>query len=373
MAHLSEGKLRRLYDEPLSGPASERHHYANCATCQARFARVAEDARAAADLLSLPEAKVNARSALAQLELPAVRRPPAVVSRLSRFRFTRPLQAAGIAAVLVVAFAIAGISQGLIPVVKPAEKVQVVQVAPSDVNVEGLPNLSSFGNTKVIVQPELKPGTAADAAALGLALPDRSSLTGLPSTVPTEVNYAIVTKGQGSFTFDAAKAQAAAAKAGKPMPAMPAGMDGSTLMLTVGPAAAEIFGPSPLSQPQGQNQASPEIPALVIAKANAPVVDSTGVTATQLEDFLASQPGISPSLAAQIRGIGDPITSLPIVIPVDKASATQVTLSDGTPAVEVGDNTGLGSAVIWVKKGIVYGVAGTLTKDQNLAIANQVK
>jgi hypothetical protein len=373
VGHLSEGKLRRLYDEPLSGPASEREHYAGCATCQARYEHISEDARAAAELMAVPEARVNVRSALAHLEMPDVRRPPAVVSRLSRFRFTRPLQAAGIAAVLVVAFAVAGISQGLIPVVQPAQKVQVVQVSPTDVNVEGLPNLSSYGTSKVIVQPELKPGSAADAAALGLSLPDRSSLSGLPSNVPTEINYAIVSQGKGSFTFDAAKAAAAAAAAGKPAPVMPAGMDGSTLTLTVGPAAAEIFGPNPLTQAQAGQKPAEEIPALVIAKANSPVVDSTGVTASQLESFLASQPGISPALAAQIKAIGDPITSLPIIVPVDKASATQVTLSDGTSAVVVGDNTGLGSAVIWVKNGIVYGVGGSLTKEQNLAIANQVR
>jgi len=373
VGHLSEGKLRRLYDEPLSGAASERRHYASCPECQARFTRISEDARAAAELLAAPAPAVDAHAALARLQVPAVRRPPALVSRLSRFRLARPLQAALIAAVLVGAFGVAGISQGLIPVVQPAQKVQVVPVSPSDVNVQGLPNLASYGNSKVIVQPELKPGSASDAAALGLALPDRAGLTGLPSTVPAEVNFAIVTQGKGSFTFDAAKARAAAVKAGKPMPNMPKGMDGSTLTVTAGPAAVEIFGPSPLSQGQGQGTKAPEeIPALVIAKAKAPVVDSTGVTAAQLEDFLASQPGISPALAAQIRAIGDPITSLPILVPVDRANAGQVTLKNGVTAVVIGDNTGLGSAVIWVKGGIVYGVGGSLTKEQNLAIANQV-
>jgi hypothetical protein len=200
-------------------------------------------------------------------------------------------------------------------------------------------------------------------------LPDRASLQNLPANVPAEVNYAVLTRGQGSFTFDAAKAAAAAAKAGQPAPQMPAGMDGSTLTLTVGPAAAEIFGPSPLSGGAGSQQ----VPALVIAESKAPVVDSTGVSATQLENFLASQPGVSPALAAQIKAIGDPITSLPIVIPVDKASESQVTLANGASAVVVGDNTGLGSGVIWVRDGIVYGVAGSLTKEQNLAIANQIR
>jgi hypothetical protein len=110
----------------------------------------------------------------------------------------------------------------------------------------------------------------------------------------------------------------------------------------------------------------------VIAEARAPVVTSTGVTATQLENFLASQPGVSPALAQQIKAIGDPITSLPIIIPVDRASETQVTLANGASAVVVGDNTGLGSGVIWVKGGIVYGVAGSLSKEQYVAIANQI-
>jgi hypothetical protein len=190
----------------------------------------------------------------------------------------------------------------------------------------------------------------------------------LPASVPSEVNYALLTQGQGTFTFDAAKAAAAAAKAGQPAPKMPAGMDGSTLTLTVGPAAAEIFGPSPLSGGAGAQQ----VPALVIAESKTPLVSSTGVTAKQLEDFLGSQPGVSPTLAAQIKAIGDPITSLPILIPVDHASQSQVTLTNGATAIVVGDNTGLGSGVIWVSKGIVYGVAGSLTQQQNIAIANQI-
>src|SRR5205823_13599611 len=130
-------------------------------------------------------------------------------------------------------------------VLSPAKQVQPITVTNQDVQgLQGLPNLSSYGNTNVTVQPELKPGTAADAAALGLSLPERSSLKNLPPNVPATLNYAIVTQGQGSFTFDAAKAQAAAQKAGKPAPVMPAGMDGATLTVTVGPAAAEIFGPN---------------------------------------------------------------------------------------------------------------------------------
>jgi hypothetical protein len=40
--------------------------------------------------------------------------------------------------------------------------------------------------------------------------------------------------------------------------------------------------------------------------------------------------------------------------------------------VAVGDNTGLGAGVIWIKGGLVYGVAGTLKQKAILDIANHL-
>ena len=53
---------------------------------------------------------------------------------------------------------------------------------------------------------------------------------------------------------------------------------------------------------------------------------STGVTPTQLEDYLLAQPGISPQLAADIKAIGDPTTTLPIPVPVQFATSSKVTV-----------------------------------------------
>ena len=76
-------------------------------------------------------------------------------------------------------------------------------------------------------------------------------------------------------------------------------------------------------------------------------------------------------LAAQIRAIKDPSSTLPVPIPVDMATSKKVTVQ-GVEGIFVGDSTGLGSAVIWQKDGIVYGVAGTLTEQQVLAVANSL-
>ena len=45
MAHLSEGALRRLYDEPHALVERDRAHYNSCPECQQRFSAVADDAR----------------------------------------------------------------------------------------------------------------------------------------------------------------------------------------------------------------------------------------------------------------------------------------------------------------------------------------
>jgi hypothetical protein len=41
----------------------------------------------------------------------------------------------------------------------------------------------------------------------------------------------------------------------------------------------------------------------------------------------------------------------------------------GVDGVAVGDNTGVGSVVIWQQRGIIYAVGGMLTENQVLAIA----
>ena len=56
------------------------------------------------------------------------------------------------------------------------------------------------------------------------------------------MTYAVLSQGTASFTFSAAKARAAAAATGKTLPAIPAGLDGSTLQVTIGPAVVATYG-----------------------------------------------------------------------------------------------------------------------------------
>jgi hypothetical protein len=111
------------------------------------------------------------------------------------------------------------------------------------------------------------------------------------------------------------------------------------------------------------------VPTLVIAQTRVPTVDSNGATTAQLEDYLLSQPGVPPELAAQVRAIKDPSTTLPIPIPAGLAT-TESTQINGTPATLI--KAVLGAGVVWVKNGVIYAVGGQLTPDQVLAIATSL-
>jgi hypothetical protein len=101
-------------------------------------------------------------------------------------------------------------------------------------------------------------------------------------------------------------------------------------------------------------------------------VSSSGASVADIKSALLAQPGLSPTLRSAISSIDNPQGNLPIPIPSGYVNSHPVKVQ-GVNATAFGDNTGLGSAVIWIKGGKVYGVAGTVTEDQVLAVANSLR
>ena len=364
MAHLSDGILRRKFDDSDSLTESENRHYSSCADCQARYATLADDAKAVAGVLAVSDLKVDVASAFSRVRSAPAAQPRFGI-RLPIVRpASRPVMGVLAAAVVVLALVVTGVAQGLF--FQP-QSVQVVPVSVAD--LQSLNGLGDFGTLTWTTKPapQLVTSAAEAATVSGLHVP---AVGKLPSGVSSNVTYAAMPVAVGVFKFDAAKAAAAAAKAGKTLPRMPAGMDGSTLTVTVGPAVVEIYGN--LNAGAASDASQLTLPQLVVGESSTPVVTSSGVTTRQLEEYLLSLPGVSPKLAAAIRAIKDPSTTLPIPIPIEYATSSSVTVQ-GVGGVAVGDNTGLGAGVIWIKSGLVYGVAGTLKKDAILAIANGLK
>ena len=362
MAHLSEGALRRMFDDPDARAGADASHLDGCAECQARFKTIAEDARAVGTLLAVPEANVDVRAAFARVATAPTAHPGFGGIRLPVLRpASRPalalVAAVAAAAVVVVAFAFSGFF------FQPT-KVQAVPITLSD--LQALSQLADYGTVSWTKQPQLTVTEAAPAGNIQAPVVSK-----LPSGVSSTVTYATMSQAVATFTFSAAKASAAAAASGKTLPKMPAGMDGATLTVTFGPAVGEVYGN--LKQPEGAaNGSEINIPQLVVAKSISPTVESTQVSTADLESYILSLPGVSPELQKTIKAIGDPTKTLFIPVPVEYGTSQSVTVQ-GVDGVALGDNTGVGSAVVWVKNGYVWAVAGSIKQSDALNVANNLK
>lgn len=393
MRHLSDGALRRLYDEPFSLDEETRAHYNACTECQERFAAVADDARHTLALMAVPAATVDPAAALRSLKAAedgaAERRRRGALGLFTGWR--RPalggLAAAGVAAALVGTMAFTPLAQNLVKIFQPT---QVTPVVIQQGDLTGLDAFSNWGDVKWTQTPELQQEeSAADAARVsGLpALTVRSSA--LPSGLASApVTYAAVGQASGTVTFNGNA---------------PGSLQGSTLTAVVGPAETVVYGnlgaaaqslsgagdkssssgsatgaagsgsaPSADQEKQAvQNAIAQAGPILAIAEMKSPQVSSTGASVADIKKALLAQKGLSPTVRAAIESIDSPTGNLPVPVPAQGID-TQSVKVQGVNGTLFGDNTGLGSAVVWIKNGRVYAVVGTVTQDQLLAVANSL-
>jgi hypothetical protein len=386
-----------------------RRHVAGCSVCRSALAEW-EEVGAATRLLA-GETPAPARGTLDRvldrIERGALEPTPLRrarwYERLAGGRLARPLGTGLAAAALAAAVLLTPVgsyAQGVLARFQPQ---QFVAVPVSVDDLASLPSLRQFGDfqSDPAGQPHPVASASEAAAATGMTL-----LTPgwLPADAPKPVSYVVVPGHGARFTFVAAKARETAARQGKTMPPMPANIDGSSLQVSVGSAAAAIYGdPAALQALEGRagagrDQARPTIapaapkagasapqagaagtglpdvgryPRLVIGQAPAPTVTATGAPVPDLERYVLSLPGVSPELANAIKAIGDPTRTWPIPLPVQRVSSHPVQVH-GATGLAIGDSTGLGSGVVWVSNGVVYVVAGTYKEREILTIADSL-
>jgi hypothetical protein len=328
------------------------------------------------EMLSVAEPKVDTERALARLRARVDAERLAPVSRGSSGPrgiavniWLRGLAAAATVALVATLLTVSGLAETILTIFEPK---QLVAVPITVTDLSGAASFGAYGTLTWTEQP--KPYDVPD---VRTAARDSGMTVLVPGNLPAGVGaprYGVMPKTTATFTFSADKTRQAAAAQKRTPPPMPANIDGSKLFITGGPAVVAYYDDgTSATGTTGVTGASPfsGMPKLIVAQGKPPVVQSDGVTVEQLQSYLLAQPGISPQLAAQIRAIKDPSSTLPVPIPVDMATSKKVTVQ-GVEGIFVGDSTGLGSAVIWQKDGIVYGVAGTLTEQQVLAVANSL-
>ena len=328
-------------------------------------------------LMSVPGTPVDGERALARIrervEREGIR--AASIGETARPRSSGPLvsvwlkglAAAASVALVAVLLTASGLAETILTIFEPK---QVIAVPITSADLMSADGFARYGTLTWSVPP--KPYDVPD---LATARKDSGLAVLTPSQLPagvaaTTARYGVMPRTTATFTFSGDLARQSAASVGRTPPPMPANIDGSKLFITGGPAVVQYFADTATVPTTGQNPMA-GLPKLIVAQGKGPTVQSDGVTVEQLQQYLLAQPGISPALAAQIKAIKDPSSTLPIPIPVDMASSKQITVQ-GVQGVFVGDSTSLGSAVIWSKDGTVFGVAGTLTEAEILAVANSL-
>lgn len=389
MSHISAGVLRRKLDQPQSFPKADQAHLETCEHCRSAFAAIVGDAHKVA-LIMEGTGKVTADHVAALSTLRTRGLSPLAASssgpswnwsRLRSRGALRPAVGVALVGLMGVMLVGTGVAGSLIKIFEPDKLVAVPVDAQS---LSSLPDLRNYGTIAVVQEPQV---TAAASLAEAAQLTGLRLLTSgkLPAGLGAE-RIQTATSGRASFTFDAAKATAAA-KGDKLT--LPASFNGSSLFLEAGPITIQTFGgPSDAAgdraavEQAAKAAAAPDhadlagllssLPDLMIVQMKAPVLSSNGPSVADFRDVLLTLPNLSPALKAQIEAIGDPSTTLPLPIPVDMASSEEVDIN-GVTGLAIGDNTGVGSGVVWQTGGVVRAVAGPLAQDKVLAIARSMR
>lgn len=373
--HPSDGTLRRSLDEPFAIDTGARDHLATCGRCAERLTQLGSDAASVSTALAVADAPVDLDAARARLAstgaatsvTAGVRSAGRLSTRpLRRSRARRVLAGLAVAAVASTALVVSGGAQDFLSLFQPTQ-FAAVPVSASD--IRSLAGLTSYGTVNGASSPlsvEPEPDAAAAALAAGIAVPVVTAPAGTTSTP----RYAVIGGTVVSFTFNAALAEAAAARAGGQLPPLPAGLDGSTLTVTIAPAVVIAYGLDPGALYSGSSLPTSSSAFVVIAS-RTPTVSSTGVTVQTLENYLLSVPGVPAGVVSEIRAIGNPGQTVPIPIPIDFASATVADIN-GSRGLLIGNSTGLGTVVLWQHNHVVYAVAGTISSDTALGIARSM-
>lgn len=332
--------------------------------------------------LAVSEPRINNESALTRFRARVEEAGTVPAAPLARrplpARWLQGLAAAAGVVLIASVLAMSGLADSIFTIFEP-KAVVGVPVSQSDLNQMGAACsglqlqecLGAYGRFEWTTEPQPREvqSLSQAAAAAGFAVQVPSSL---PQSVTGSARYGVINRSSATFTFSADATARSAARVGRTAPPLPANIDGSRLFITGGPAVIQVWG-APRSAPTGTG-ASPlsDLPTLVVAQGRAPTIASDGVTVDQLRSYLLAQPGISPQIAAAIRAIADPSSTLPVPVPAELAISHPVTVQ-GVTGLFIGDNTGIASAVIWQKDGMIFEVIGSLTESQALAIANSMK
>lgn len=384
-ACLDESELRALADD--AALADEREvwgeHLEQCATCQARFAQIRENAGAVAqiiDRLSPAEIEIDPAAAYQRWKTrvahPGQLKGTSLMQRAFGVRRRAAMAGAALVAImaLVIAFA---------PVGTLAENVlnsfRVRQFAAITIPMD---MVQQFAGMKQSITPEAAAGMAKELQSLGsfsttlnaqsLHTTDsideaRAHLGGTllePSTLPaafdgTQPKIYLGDAGTAEYTMNVERVQNILAMLALQVRGLPDPQTTPTATFTLDVPDAAV-----LDYQAGDKH------LLVGQMASPTLTIPSSVDVNELRDTILQIPGLPADLVGQLRAVKDWQHTL--IVPVPAGATTSQTRVDGAPALLIEGQDGAG--VLWQKGGILYGVAGQgLTGSEVMAVANSMK
>ncbi len=366
----ARGTLRASIDDESVHSDVDRH-LAGCGRCRHETALLRADADAAAAALALlaptgaPSGTV-VETALSRLRplLPPVSAPPGSAPPGSqRTAGPVPMPAgpaparprriwwpAAAAAVATLAFVTLGTSAGRSAASSFLEQFRsehfaAVRIDPArdSAALQELAHLGTISGDLSTPEPARVASVAAAAARVGFA-PAAPDPTRLPAGARRTPDVLVTPARELRFTFDVAKARAWVQQQSQRRPTLPDRFDGASLVVSV-PSAVLLRYPN-----------ADGTPAVIVGQARQVAARAEGgVSLDDIRAVLLELPGLSENTRRQLQAIGDWRTTLPLPVPAGRVDWKHTTIA-GADALELGDGTGLGSAVVWQRDGRMYGV-----------------
>ncbi len=203
----------------------------------------------------------------------------------------------------------------------------------------------------------------------------------LPPGTGHTIQFTLIDRGNGTFTFNAAQARAYLAKTGQGNIAIPPQLDGATYTITLAPGVIINYGDTCQSKAQTASDSSSDIASLgctggtpfYIVEMPSPVIQATGKASLKdLLDFVLSLPKLSPTARLLLQNVNLDTGVVPLPIP-PQVQAQQVTVQGASGVLMTDSSLSLG-AVVWQTRGIIYVVAAaTSNSTELLGSANSLR
>ena len=394
-----DGVLRSLLDGEASDDWSSdvNSHIQECQACQRRIVVLRMNATMVGRRMQLafhPPASLSpdriARPPVAALTARTRLGLVAQLGHLARMVTARIALPAGAAVAMAVGLlvaspAIGSFAEGTIQSFR-VQRIQAVTIDPATVRSQ----LERLGLNEARLRDALHYRGPSDPSITLTSVADASSRSGLklraPASVPRDVallqQRAIVVMGSPvEVTVDAVKLIAIARDAGSKDGALPARireLDGMTFKGQAPTGAGIIWGDVPV--PTDPRQASPRKvagdpdlgkgPFLVVGQFQAPQLDvPAGVDVDALRDAVIGSGLLPPELVKAISGIRDWKTTLPVLAPSGRGEVIREVPVDGVTAILATRSGSPLVTVVWVRDGIIHGVASNLGEGATLQVA----